>query len=794
VADASVLIDIIGRDRVSSALRSAGKSADSTAGKMDNIHRKAALVGAALGGMALAAGKALYGMAKNAAEDEKSQALLARTLQNTTGATRKQVEQTESWISKMAQATGVTDDKLRPAMMKLVGATHDTSKAQGLLKKALDISAATGKPVEQVSLALAKAYNGQVSGLSRLGVKVQDSVKDSDALRKAQLGVEKAQRDVTRAIEAHGAHSDQAKDAMGRLEQAQLKLGESQGKTKKTTIDFSEAMDRIDKQFGGASATAADTYEGRMARLKNSFDESKEAIGARLLPIMTNLAGWILETGVPALDKFGDFLDRNRKIIVPLVGVISGLAVAVYAINTAAKIYTATQAALNIVLTNNPVGRVITVVALLVTGIIVAYKQSETFRNIVNGAFRAVATAASFMWNDVIKPAFIALTNAWLNVASGIVNGAARAFGWVPGLGGKLKDAADKFNDFKAHVNSQLDGIKDKNVKVTYEAVTIGFGRYEGKQLPPQRSATGGPIFGPGTGTSDSIPALLSNGEHVITAREVRAAGGHRNVESWRKGLLRRAVGGAVDVRFREGESGWDVLQDHIAAAGQGLAASLGGPLRRALEWAGSQAGKPYIWGGVGPAGYDCSGFMSAIANVVLGQNPYSRRFATGSMVGGGVGGFARGDSGGFRIGVMHGNPGHTAGTILGVNVESRGGEGVVIGPRARGASNGLFSSIYHLAGFARGGRVRDGDAPFDLFRGSGIDPRDLLKVLSFDRGGFLPPGLSVAYNGTGRPEPVSPAGSFAEALSGMRWRLDIDPQGLAYVVAEGSRLNARLA
>lgn len=51
--------------------------------------------------------------------------------------------------------------------------------------------------------------------------------------------------------------------------------------------------------------------------------------------------------------------------------------------------------------------------------------------------------------------------------------------------------------------------------------------------------ATGGPIYGPGTGTSDEAGLYaLSNGEHVLTAREVRAAGGHSQIEQWRAGLL----------------------------------------------------------------------------------------------------------------------------------------------------------------------------------------------------------------------------------------------------------------
>ncbi|HLU40040.1 MAG TPA: hypothetical protein VK081_11680, partial [Planctomycetota bacterium] len=46
--------------------------------------------------------------------------------------------------------------------------------------------------------------------------------------------------------------------------------------------------------------------------------------------------------------------------------------------------------------------------------------------------------------------------------------------------------------------------------------------------------ASGGPIFGPGSETSDSILARLSNNEHVLSAREVRGLGGHGVVEELR--------------------------------------------------------------------------------------------------------------------------------------------------------------------------------------------------------------------------------------------------------------------
>src|ERR1044072_6959513 len=128
--------------------------------------------------------------------------------------------------------------------------------------------------------------------------------------------------------------------------------------------------------------------------------------------------------------------------------------------------------------------------------------------------------------------------------------------------------------------------------------------------------------------------------------------------------------------------------------------------------------------GGVGPGGYDCSGFMSAILNVIQGKNPYQRRFTTFSFGNqGGPGGFVRNQRSGFMVGVENFGAGHMAGTLGGkLNVESRGSRGVLVGPAARGANDGLFTHRYGL---------------------------------KFDRGGMLPTGTSVVHNFTGKPEPV---------------------------------------
>ncbi|MFD7705719.1 hypothetical protein [Streptomyces sp. NPDC059786] len=158
----------------------------------------------------------------------------------------------------------------------------------------------------------------------------------------------------------------------------------------------------------------------------------------------------------------------------------------------------------------------------------------------------------------------------------------------------------------------------------------------------------------------------------------------------------------------------------------KGGAGGTGGPrIQAALKWVKTQNGKPYQWAGNGNPSWDCSGLMSAIESVIRGQKPH-RRWATMAFSGKTAppGWVYHGNSA-FKIGITNAGVGHTAGTLGKTNVESRGGDGVVVGSRARGYKDRLFTSWY---GFKPG---------------------------TYDSGGYLPPGLNLVNNGTGRPEPV---------------------------------------
>ncbi|NDC19571.1 MAG: hypothetical protein EBZ87_04810, partial [Microbacteriaceae bacterium] len=234
------------------AMKSVGDEAGGLAKKVGDLlpsFKTVALAGAAAFGAVTAAA---FGAAKAAAEDELSQKKLADQLRRTTGATDEQIAAVEQNISKQMMLTGVTDDELRPAMANLVRATGDVGFAQQQLSLALDISAATGKDLESVSLALGKAFTGNVGALTKLGVPLDASVVRSKNL--------------------------------------------------------SEVVATLNTQFGGAAADAADTFSGRLKILQVSLGEAVEGIGYALLPFLERVVAFIQANVVPVIQAFSDTL------------------------------------------------------------------------------------------------------------------------------------------------------------------------------------------------------------------------------------------------------------------------------------------------------------------------------------------------------------------------------------------------------------------------------------------------------------------------------------------------------
>lgn len=292
----SILADV---DDLKKKLDTGSKEVEGFGGKLGEFGKKAAAAFAVAGAAAAAyAGKLLVEGVKSAIEDEKAQAKLATTLTNVTGATNKQIAATEDYISKTAVAFGITDDQLRPSLERLAIATGDVTKAQQLQTLAINVAAGSGKSLESVSQALARAYEGNTSSLSRLGVG---------------------------------------------LSAAELK-----------TMSFDEVTKTLASTFKDQATIQADTLEGRMTRLQVAFDEAKEAVGARLLPIITSFLTFVTDKLIPGAqdllkkfepitkavkdnkDSFKALFDFAKDFLVPLMtGVLKNALTGVVTVVTA---------------------------------------------------------------------------------------------------------------------------------------------------------------------------------------------------------------------------------------------------------------------------------------------------------------------------------------------------------------------------------------------------------------------------------------------------------------------------
>jgi hypothetical protein len=267
----SILADV---DQLKKSLAQANGDVDDSSSKMGEFSKKAGMAFAAAGAAAAAyAIKIGVDGVKAAIEDEAAQVKLANALKSATGATEAQIKATENQILKMSLATGVSDEKLRPALQRIALSTGDLSKAQDLLSVALDVSTSTGKPLEAVANAIGKAYDGNTAALGKLGIG---------------------------------------------LSSAELK-----------TMSFTDVQSKLTDLFGGAAAANAETYAGRLDRLKVTFDEAKETIGYKLLPIIQKLVDFIVSEVVPALGKFADFfkpiteaIDNNKEAFIEFIGFI----------------------------------------------------------------------------------------------------------------------------------------------------------------------------------------------------------------------------------------------------------------------------------------------------------------------------------------------------------------------------------------------------------------------------------------------------------------------------------------
>lgn len=391
---------------------------------------------------------------------------------------------------------------------------------------------------------------------------------------------------------------------------------------------------------------------------------------------------------------------------------------------------------------------------------------------------------------------------------------------------GKLQDLAKK------PVNFVIDTVYNKGIRAFWNAIATKVGA---KQLPQlQKLATGGPVKGFPSIVGDHVPLFGQAGEYMLNRKQVAKAGGWRGIEGmfgpagrggastghydrggiiggianaghWLAGkgtdlvkgslltiaqplintiknLISRIPGTGdipdlvrqLPTKALDSVLNWIKPKD-VAEAGNWSGKIAPGVIGQMQRWAIAQNGKRYLWTGVGPANYDCSGLVGNLWAIATG-NPLYRRYMSTADMGAGRHGMVSGP-GRFTV-FLNRAGGHTAADIAGLHAEAYGGNGTPNAIGRIGTSLSFYNEKLHLPGLAAGGPVpnvsalRDKRARLNSFvqRGwpeppLGLDvPRGFRPLEApwldhtglYDNGGILPPGRTLAINNTGRNEYIS--------------------------------------
>lgn len=394
-------------DDLGSKSKKTGQEIEGHAGKLAKVGSAAgSALGLAFGGLAVGGVAALGGALVQGVKDAQDYQTLANqtaaVLKTTGNVAGTSVAHVQDLAGSLETLSG-TDETLiingENVLATFTGIHNATGKNNDIFdqatKASLNLSVAMGQDMKSSAVQVGKALNDPVKGIS--------------ALSRVGVSFTAQQKEQIKALVKSG-------DTMGAQK---IILGE------------------LNKEFGSASKAAGQGFAGSLARLQDTASDAFRSLGLLLLPVLIQVAN-----ATQAAMAWGL---QHETVLKVLGAVVGTFAVALGAVkvatmawngvmtiaNAATKAWAIGQAALNLVMSLNPIGLVVIAIIALIAIFVLAYQHVGWFRAGVQTAFRAIVAAGNW-----IVGAFGAIKDKAGSVIHWIVdkwNGIISFFRGVPG-------------------------------------------------------------------------------------------------------------------------------------------------------------------------------------------------------------------------------------------------------------------------------------------------------------------------------------------------------------------------
>jgi hypothetical protein len=408
-------------------------------------------------------------------------------------------------VAAKAKLTGDESKKHLGGIGAAMGALGGIAAAAGVVKfgsdainsfkdvgtESIKLSRLTGLPIEAASrLRFALSETGVDAEAAGKGLGIFEKNLVSGTAQKALSGLGLSVKDSTGHLKSMQdllpGVADKFKSMPDGPEKTALAM-QLFGKSGATMIPFlNRGADGI-KALNDESDKYGLTISGPMAdQIKKAKESQKDwdasvqglsvQFGAVLLPVLTNVLGYVRDQVIPIIASASGFFGRHADtighviaVVGPIVGIIAGVVAAI-------RVWTVVQGLLNVVMALNPVGLVIIAIAALAAGLIYAYQHSETFRNVVDTAFHAIATVATWLWNNALQPMikfFVEGTAQMIWWVGGLLEALSQVpgFEWAKDAATKIKGAADEVYKFSKSIEKIPETANVQiNVTANYSA------------------------------------------------------------------------------------------------------------------------------------------------------------------------------------------------------------------------------------------------------------------------------------------------------------------------------------